>query len=179
MPLNLLTHTHIVQAPMLPPANDQHSIITAAREFLTTFKSMQLATVNSSGQPMASYAPFVRLDNGQLGIFISDLAAHTANLRNQPVASALFIESETQAKQIFARKRLMLECGVSMHQRESAESSRVLKAMQQRFGDIIAQLTPLADFHVFTLSITQATYVTGFAQASVFSGSTFNANTSA
>ena len=164
---------------MLPPANDQNSIITAAREFLTTFESMQLATVNSIGQPMASYAPFVRLDNGQLGIFISDLAAHTANLRNQPVASALFIESETQAKQIFARKRLMLECGVSMHQRESAESSRVLKAMQQRFGDIIAQLTPLADFHVFTLSLTQATYVTGFAQASVFSGSTFNANTSA
>jgi len=64
---------------MLPPANDQNSIITAAREFLTTFESMQLATVNSSGQPMASYAPFVRLDNGQLGIFISDLDAHTAN----------------------------------------------------------------------------------------------------
>ena len=161
---------------MLPPANDQNSILTAAREFLTTFKSMQLATVDASGQPMASYAPFIQLDNGQLGIFVSDLAAHTANLRNQPVASALVIEPETQAKQIFARKRLMLECSVSMHERESAVSSQVLQAMRQRFGDIIAQLTPLADFHVFTLSITQAIYVTGFAQASVFNGQRFNAS---
>ena len=59
--------------------------------FRRNFKSVVLATVSPEGVPDASYTPYILDDNGNILIFISELAQHTKNLISSPVASLLWI----------------------------------------------------------------------------------------
>lgn len=153
---------------MLTPQGDQKAVAAEAREFLTTFASLLMATVDKEGLPQASYAPFVSLQDNSFGVFLSALSAHTENLLHAPHASVILIEPEQQAAQIFARRRLTFQCTANCHARDSAASDQLIEAMQQRFGNIVEQLNSLPDFRAFTLTPTRASYVRGFAQAFVF-----------
>ena len=84
-------------------------ILPEALKFHRAFQSLLLATADAAGNPNASYAPYVADSDGYY-IYISELAAHTGNLRCRAVASVLFIEDERDAKHLFGRKRLTLDC---------------------------------------------------------------------
>ena len=74
--------------------------------FVDDFASLSLATVDESGEPYASYAPFVVDDQRRFFLFVSDLSRHTGNMRHSGRASLLLIQDEGQREQIFARQRL-------------------------------------------------------------------------
>ena len=153
---------------MSDPA-DLSSVRQACRDFPARFQSLQLATVSADGEPEASYAPFVS-DRGCYYVYLSDLARHSANLRETARASVLLIESEEQAKHPFARERLTLRCEVGECPRDTGRFDAVLDLFEQRFGKFVQMVRPLGDFRLFELSPVSGSYVAGFARAYVLDG---------
>ena len=141
-----------------------------ARRFHQAFASLLMATVSPDGEPVASYAPYVIDAEGCFYIYISELAAHTANLRRHPRVSVLFIEDEREAPQVFARKRITYVCQVEAIGRETAAFADILDRFEGKHGPFMRMLRELRDFHLFRLIPERATYIRGFAQAFQLSG---------
>ncbi|MBT8138840.1 MAG: pyridoxamine 5'-phosphate oxidase family protein [Gammaproteobacteria bacterium] len=150
---------------MVTPPATSPELISEAREFLAKFRSAQLATASKDGVPLASYAPFAMLDDGSIGMLLSELATHTQNLRDNASASLLFIEPEADAAEIFARRRLSFSCSAKLYSPGSAERAAVVSALKARFGNIAEQLASLPDFYGVVLKPDSANYVAGFARA--------------
>lgn len=151
----------------MTPSLDQ--IADDFHAFIASFQSVILATVDQTATPDASYAPILQ-QNGRYYIFISELAQHTANLMNTPTASLLFIEPEEDAKQLFARKRASIQVSAQQLDREHADWTVLLDAMNNQLGGMITVLRDLADFHLFELTPIKANFVTGFGQAYQLTG---------
>ncbi len=133
--------------------------------------SLELATSSPDGKPLASYAPFVRLDGPEICVFLSSLAQHTDNIAANPRVSAMIVEDEAGCSNIFARERLILDCKTRRLERNSDEWNYWLKPYQEKFGSITDTLVQLADFSLHLLVPVQGTYVKGFGQAFRLTGS--------
>ena len=143
---------------------DLDEVAKACGDFLQQFRSLQLATASSDGLPEASYAPFYR-HGRDFYIYVSELSRHTTNLAENPRAGVMLIESEADASQVFARRRLTYSCQCAEIIRASEQFEQVMDAMQARFGNFIGMLRTLQDFHLYRLTPTAGTYVAGFAKA--------------
>ncbi len=141
-----------------------------ARAFFAGFRTLQLATVSADGEPEASYAPFVVRGDGAMCIYVSDLSRHTANLRVTGRASVLFVASEADTEEMFARVRLTFRCAVRPHERHSDAFEQILDQFDAEFGEVMKMIRPLEDFHLFALVPESGSYVRGFAQAYRFVG---------
>ena len=142
--------------------------IEEAIAFLGRFSSVILATVTDSGEPLCSYAPCIN-DGSHYYVYVSSLAQHAHTLPNGQ-ASLLFIENEEQAKNVFARRRLSLDCRTSIVDRQSADHERLLDRMEAAHGSTLKLLRSLPDFILFSLTPGDARFVTGFGAAYDFSG---------
>lgn len=134
------------------------------KRFPQQFKSLILGTVNASGRPEASYAPYVEKD-GVYYVYVSELSAHTANLAGAARSSILFIEDENNAKHIFARQRLTLDCTAAEIARSHERFQEVMDIFRLQFGSFMDMLSNLQDFHLFALTPEEGGYVAGFAKA--------------
>jgi len=127
-------------------------------------QSVLLSTLNTAGNPEISYAPAIR-EEGGFYIFVSELAAHTANLLSHPNCSVLFIQDEPESHNIFARERLTYQCEVTTVERDSAKGIEILEQMETELGQTVQLLRSLPDFHLFRLKPTSGSYVVGFGKA--------------
>jgi putative heme iron utilization protein len=134
-----------------------------------SLKSIQLATLSINQHPEISYAPYLKLADSFF-IFISELAAHTQNLKIHPKLSLMFIDDESSSKTVFARKRLILECESVLIDRENERWDRILIAFERTQGATIQLLKTLPDFCLFELKAKTGTFVKGFGQAYKLSG---------
>ena len=82
------------------------------QELIASQQTLLLSTASTNGVPDISYAPFVRDQAGAFYIYVSEMACHTVNLLNNPQASLLFIQAESEARNLFARERAVLNCSV-------------------------------------------------------------------
>lgn len=139
-------------------------------DFRRYFKSVMLATVSPDGAPDASYTPYILDDNGDISIFVSELAQHTKNLIHSPKVSLLWIADEKESRNLFARRRLILQCDVTEPQPDAEQWNAALTRMQHQHGKTIEVLRSLPDFHLFTLEAHHGNYVRGFARAFTASG---------
>jgi putative heme iron utilization protein len=139
------------------------------RKFPEQFKSLHLATCNAIGEPEASYAAYVERD-GLYYVYTSELSSHTANLAANGRCSVLFIESEEQAKHLFARRRLTLQCTAIECHRDNPEFEPLMDVFAQKFGSFMEMMRQLTDFHLYQLSPISGGYVSGFAQAYTLDG---------
>lgn len=146
----------------------------AYERLLSHQQSLMLATVNQDGSPLVSYAPYVVDEHKQFYIFISQLAAHTANLQHKGQASLMLIEDEAAAAQLFARQRLTFQCQATPLTRHSLEWNHVIAQYHDRFGPMAELLEALPDFQLFKLSPTSGQLVLGFGQAYELSGAQWN-----
>lgn len=137
--------------------------IAEAISFLHSFRSVILGTVSPSGRPHTSYAPYIN-DAGNFYVYVSGLAQHAHTLRSGK-ASLLFIENEEQAKTIFARRRLSIDCEVSEIRPDQRNHKCLLDQLENRHGSTVKLLRALPDFLLFELSPAHASYVTGFGAA--------------
>ena len=135
-----------------------------------SFRSVQFATVSAAGVPDASYAPYVLDDQGAICVFVSALAQHTRNLLTVPRVSLLWIADERASSNLFARRRLRLECDVLEVPRDSTEWQRILQRLQAEHGETVATLRELPDFHLFRFDVKGGSYVRGFGKAYQLSG---------
>jgi len=144
---------------------DSTDIRAETRKLINEQRTLHLATRAPSGNPEASYAPFIVDESGNFYIFVSKLSRHTRNLLEHPVLSVLLIEPEADAQQVFARKRLSYRCNAEVIRREDSEWELRLDAFESRFGAIIDMLRSLDDFVLFRLVPLDGSFVKGFGQA--------------
>lgn len=145
------------------------SVLRDFESFIAQQKSVIIGTLSPANKSEASYAPYIKLGDNYY-IYVSELAKHTANLVENPHASLLFIESEQEAKNIYARKRATLEAVSIEVARDSIEWVEVMNSLEEKFGEMINMLRGLLDFHLFKLSPQKAVFVRGFAQAYTVTG---------
>lgn len=150
-------------------SSDHQAMADEAAQFHHAFASVLLATATKEGKPTASYAPYLA-DEEPLAfyIFISELAEHTGNLRQNPRASLLFIDNESVSSSLFARKRITYSCKAELIPRDQAIFDPVLDRFEARHGPMVALLKTLRDFQLFRLSPMKASYVRGFGEAFAF-----------
>ncbi len=148
---------------------DLNAVMDECRRFPGHFQSLHLATCNAAGEPEASYAAYVEHD-GSYYVYTSELSAHTANLAASGCCSLLFIESEAEAKHLFARRRLTLQCKAMEIHRESPDFEPLMDRFVAKFGNFMGMMRKLADFHLYQLQPQSGSYVAGFAQAYTLEG---------
>jgi putative heme iron utilization protein len=143
-------------------------------ELLKGYQSVILGTHGSNGYPFSSYAPFY-YDGEQVYIFISDIATHAKNIQALPKASALFIEDESKSKNIFARKRISLQCNVISVSRDDNSFSCIMKHFQDKFDTaIVTMLMGMKDFNLYALKPIYGEATFGFGEAYNVGGEMMN-----
>ena len=143
-------------------------------ELLSDFQSVILGTQGINGYPFSSYAPFF-YDGESVYIFISDIATHAKNIHVTPKASALFIEDEIKSKNIFARKRISLQCDVTHISREEERFNSVMKHFQDKFdASLVSMLMGMKDFNLYALAPIYGEATFGFGEAYNIGGEKMN-----
>jgi len=133
--------------------------------FLETFETLIMASITPTGEPHASTAPYVRMNN-DFYILISTVAQHGRNLLASSQVSLLFAEDESKTLQPFARKRATIEASVSEIHRENPIFLEAIEQFQAHFdSDLVQSLSEMGDFHLFKLSPLSGSVVMGFGKA--------------
>ena len=82
----------------------------------------------------------------------------------------LLLEDETQAVQIFARKRATFACAAEIIARETPEFATKLDEMETQFGPVVTRLREMVDFSLFRLRPASGNLVVGFGAAFKITG---------
>lgn len=143
---------------------------TIFQSLLERVNTLQMATLAENGQPYASYSPYIRDEQGNLYVFVSQLARHTQNLQKADEVSVLILEDEQDSRQIFARNRLQYQCKVEPLAKDDDAYEPLLDAMQEQFGETLTLLRTLPDFHLFRFVPFSGSLVIGFGQAYQLTG---------
>jgi putative heme iron utilization protein len=117
------------------------------------------------GAPAVSMVPFVFLPKpGVFAIRVSELAAHTGNMRADKRISLMVMECEAEGRQPTGLPRLMVQGEATEVTSGSPLESTATSAYLQKFPE--AEMTlGLADFAFFTIRPVTARFVGGFARA--------------
>ncbi|CZF82041.1 Pyridoxamine 5'-phosphate oxidase [Grimontia celer] len=139
------------------------------QEFRDSRNTLQLGSVDKEGKPHTSYAPFAFSEMGYY-ILVSDLATHGQNLKYCKAVSIMMIEDESEARSIFARRRLSFDTNAELIERDSEHWTTAIQVMRDRLGEMIDNLSQLGDFNLYRLNPVIGRYVKGFGQAFDVSG---------
>ena len=140
--------------------------------FIEQFQSTILGTISENNYPFSSYAPFY-YDGKQIYIFISDIATHAKNLQRLPRASCLFIKDECKSSNIFARKRISLQCDVSKIERDSDNYREIMQHFIARHP-MVEMLSQMQDFNLYALTPIYGEATFGFGEAYHIGGEQMN-----
>ena len=134
-------------------------------DFRVNLSTVCLGTASADGLPEASVAAALLAADGAFVIFVSGLAAHTRNLRENPRASVLLAEPETATTSALARRRLTFTCNAETVPRESTAHPELVTAFRAKFGPTIDVLAGLPDFQFVRLTPQRGRVVVGFGAA--------------
>ena len=134
-------------------------------DFLKDFQSTVIGTTDEEGLAFGSYAPFVHHKH-KFYIFISNVAKHARNLQRTKKASLLFVEDESKTEQIFARKRISLQCSSAMISRGDVKFGEVMDVFKSKFSEeMVGMLMGMQDFNLYELSTDYGEATFGFGEA--------------
>ena len=140
-----------------------------ARDLIAQFRAdlstLVLGTSSADGEPDASVAATLLDPSGAFVVFVSGLAAHTRNLRDNPRASVLLVEAATATNPPLARRRLTFACAAESVARDSAAHAALVAAFRAKFGEAIDLLAGLPDFQLVRLTPLRGRVVVGFGAA--------------
>lgn len=143
---------------------------TEMQSLMESVRSAILASVDRSGNPLASYAPVYVDEKRCFYVYISSMAKHTVQVRRSKKASVMLIEDESVAENLFARKRLTVDCEADVLEREGEDWQSAMAKMEERHGETMTSLKGLTDFDLFRLSPYEGRLVLGFGRAYQVSG---------
>lgn len=126
--------------------------------------TLLMATLDSDQIPHASYTPFAHVD-GAYYIFIADIAAHTQHVKNHPTFNIMIVDDESKTRNIYGRKRVSYQVHATEIERDHPEFDKGIEALTLRAGKTVNVLKEMGDFHLFRLTPTKGTLVTGFGKA--------------
>jgi putative heme iron utilization protein len=133
---------------------------TDIRALLERERHGVLATLSArrQGWPFASVAPYALTDRGEPLLLLSDLAEHTRNLRSDPRASLIVVDSNSSGDPL-SGSRVTLLGRVTAVSHEDQASAR--ERYVSRYTQANRYLT-MSDFKFYVLNVTEARYVSGF-----------------
>ena len=114
--------------------------------------------------PEMGVTPVVRHDGGMF-IYPSRLSAHVRAMLAVGRAAFLVIEDESEAQNIWARKRIKFNAQINEIDRKSNVFSDVCDVFAARHGPTMGLIRDFTDFHLLRLRPTDGLMVLGFAQA--------------
>ncbi|WP_415902962.1 HugZ family protein [Neptuniibacter sp. QD29_5] len=147
--------------------SEQQEVEEACKLLQQSKKTLLLSTLSTEGFPEISYAPYMKDQEGDFYIFVSELAAHTQSLLANNECSVMFIADEEQSQNLFARERLIYSCLSERVDSEDPAYQSLLDGLEEKFGNVVGMLRTLPDFHLFRLKPQQGRYVVGFGKAYV------------
>lgn len=133
-------------------------------EFIDSFKSLTLSTIDENALPFTSYAPFIKSKN-KYYIYISSMAKHFHNLEKNDNCSLFFLEDESVCENIFQRKRVVLQAKSKKLPRDTDEFSALIEIFNKKHGDIINTLKTMKDFYIHEFTPIAGQAVFGFGKA--------------
>lgn len=134
--------------------------------FKEEFNTVLLTSLSKDNKPHISYSPLLRY-NGEYYLYISEVAAHCQNLRtNSNAVQIMFIEDESKAKSILARKRLTYDIDVEFMPKDSL-FDKIYDSFENRVGKGggVSQVRTMQDFHLVKIHFKTGNFVKGFGQA--------------
>ncbi|MDO4727583.1 MAG: pyridoxamine 5'-phosphate oxidase family protein [Bacteroidota bacterium] len=158
------SHTKAAQAQ-----SKSKPIEPKVKELVARCKSIIMATADKEGNLNSSYAPYAKIGN-KLYILISFMARHTKNITETNKASVLFIEDESETKQIYARERLTFDAVTQKIERNTPLWDEAIAALTASHGKILEILVGMQDFIMIEISPVKGSYVNGFGSAYVVNG---------
>lgn len=142
-------------------------------ELLEPFQTAVLGTLGSNGYPFSSYAPFY-YDGEVVYVFLSNIATHAQNMQTVPKASAFFIEDESSSENMFKRKRISLQCDVSIIARDDDAFEDIMQMFIAKQGSTLTMLLGMADFNLYALTPIYGEATFGFGEAYNIGGGKMN-----
>lgn len=139
-----------------------------ARRVLGNQKLAALGTLHA-GEPNVSMVPFAVMPDGALVIHVSGLAAHTADMREDPRVSVLVIDADQERVMPQAVPRVTIQGNAERLEAGSDPYTQARDAYQSRFPDA-AGIFELADFSLFVIRPRSARVIGGFGRAATISG---------
>lgn len=136
------------------------------KELVARCKSIIMATADKEGNLNSSYAPYAKIGN-KLYILISFMARHTKNITESQKASVMFIEDESETKQIYARERLTFDTKTQQIERNTPLWDEAIAALTATHGKILDILVGMQDFILVEITPVKGSYVNGFGSAYV------------
>jgi len=160
------------------------SVESACQTFVQSRKSLVLSTLSQDGELETSVVPFVRLNQTDWAIWVSELSTHTQNLQaltqqnnlesglSKPagLVSGLLLADESDTPQIFARERMSVQCKVFQVEKGTEVEEVIYRQFSESFGEVVEVLKTLPDFHFFKLELVRGRYIKGFGAAYAFEG---------
>lgn len=147
------------------PTTHESRLTQGLRELLHTQRVASLGTLDTDGCPFVSMVPYA-LDTlgGTLVIHISDLAAHTGNLRMHPRCSALVMQTPDENRPVHALPRITLSLQAKILQPDDVHIEACRAVYLAKFPES-APITALPDFHWVQLTVLEGRQVAGFGAA--------------
>jgi len=143
-------------------------------KFISNIKTAIIATIDSNNRPFSSYAPYI-YDNNNFYIYISDIATHAKNIQANPNASLFFTEDESKTENIFARKRISLQCISKKIARDSSRFKEILSLFEKKFdSSTVSMLKKMTDFNLYELNVQSGEATFGFGEAYTVGGENMN-----
>ncbi|MBA3026086.1 MAG: heme iron utilization protein [Sulfurimonas sp.] len=144
------------------------------KTFLENIQTAVIGSLNEAGHPFSSYAPYV-YENNRFYIYISDIATHSKNLKRSSSSSLFFIEDESKTENLFARKRISLECEAAFIPRDSLHFEEVLNLFEEKFdASMVQMLKKMVDFNLVEFEVKAGEATFGFGEAYVIGGENMN-----
>jgi putative heme iron utilization protein len=142
-------------------------------EFLQTLKSLTISSLDENKNPFSSYAPYVKY-NHKYYVYLSLMAKHSTNLTQNKIASIFFSEDEKDCSNIFAKKRVSIQCNVKRLEQNTQNETEILNEFRIKFGvEMIDMLYKMQDFYLFEFTPFYGEAVFGFGKAYNLGGENF------
>ncbi len=138
-------------------ANQEPDFCAHAAALLTAARTGSLATL-AAGKPHAALITPAVAPDGSVILLLSELSAHTRNLRANP-ATALLVAGEPSTENPQTAPRLTLSGQLQPTENPAARAAYLEK------HPYAAAYASFGDFHFWQLQIAEAHYVGGFAAA--------------
>ncbi len=141
-------------------ANQERNFNREAARLLAAARAGTLASTTAAGLPHAALVTPALDAGGAPILLLSDLAAHTRNLRANP-ACALLVTGAPVDDNPQTTPRLLLSGNAELLSDDAEARARFLRA-----HPYAGQYVDFGDFHLWRLAVNDAHYVGGFAAAS-------------
>lgn len=143
-------------------------------QFLQTLESLTISSIDEDGYPFSSYAPFVKY-NHKYYVYLSLMAKHSSNLTKNQIASIFFTEDEKDCLNIFAKKRVSIQCNVKRLEQKTEMEIKILDQFRIKFdSEMINTLSKMQDFYLFEFTPFYGEAVFGFGKAYNLGGENFD-----